>query len=278
MNKSIRESIEEILNSEGTIREKTDKILHLDFIDSDVHELTTKLIEVYEETFEDIIISSLDIEPDIQEISYRNAYLLTEPDNVSKKENAVNQKEKFIRKVEKYLNTKSKGLEENEEVEVETTPPATEEKKEEVVTTTQEPYSIDDLYIKPSVITNTEIPKLTQEDNKSYEVYNPYNSFVRNDSFRYEERIMQIKTKFQAIQDDLIKRVKLEEAIANEEAKYEEKIRIFLAKLEQEKQEGLLSIEKEKQERLSTIENEIRNIDMNLENSLNSISRDRRIM
>ncbi len=269
---SIMEEVNKIVESKEDIRDKTSKILELDFSDSDIDDIAEAIINMYEDAYDEIYLSKEEIIEDIREISYRNAYLsMVKDDNNSKKEDALNQKDKFIKKILRLIRNKTKGLKENKGE------PTTKQDEETIwvpeSVAVEENSTTDETKDKtPSTIIYPEIIDDTKKDNTPNPLYdyNPVNGPINNntsynyvdpnpnynymgnyidDSLSLTEQINRVKARMRAIEAEEIHRIELEY-----------KKRTIINNYNKRKEEILANLEKEMQKELAQIDYEINSL------------------
>ena len=276
---SIIEELNNITNDEGTAKEKASKILNLNFTEEDVDKITEAIVQLYQDSFNEIDLDDNDIDDireNIAEISYRNSYLLNDSNNDSKKDNAIEQKQSFIRKIEKALRIETKGLKENEEIEGyddmkkdnnriddffqkeeenETYPIAIDE--EGNVVDLDPAYNYQPRVNKDGTLTMIRVDSDKKEEKQTLDhALDFFDDPKPNKQDSKKDRIERIKNKYKALEEAEIKRIDLEERKDNLEKEYEDKKADMLKKLEEEKNDKLNSIEKQIQD----ITNEILSI------------------
>ena len=258
---NITEEIKKITNEEGTAKEKASRILNLNFVEEDIDKITDAIVQLYQESFDEIDLDDNDIEElreNISEISYRNSYLLNDNNNDSKKDNAIEQKQSFIRKIEKALRIETKGLKENEEIEKEDDsmkkddnkiddffPFEKDEETETYPTAIDEDGNVVDLdpayNYQPRVNKDGTLTMIRMDSNKKEEKQTTDHTLDYFDDYKpskqdsKKDRIERIRNKYKALEEAEIKRINLEERKDNLEREYENKKADMLRRLEEEK-------------------------------------------
>jgi len=261
------DEVKKIIESKEDIRDKTSKILELDFSDSDVDYIAETIINLYEDAYDEIDITKEEIEEDIREISYRNLYLSMSIENKdSKKEDAINQKDKFIKKIQRLIRNKTKGLKENkgesvmkpeeEPIIVEEAPVIREEDiKEENPSTIVYPEIIDDTKDEKTIAPiyeYTPVNNVSPDNNYSFVESTPsfnYMSGYTDDSLSLTEQINRVKARMRAIEAEEIRKLELEYKKRNIVKNYEKR-----------KQEILMSLENEMKKELAAVDYEMNNL------------------
>lgn len=263
---SITEELKRIANGEGTAKEKATKILNLDFIEEDVDKITDAIVQLYQESFDEIDLDDNDIDElreNVSEISYRNSYLLNEDHDNPKSENALEQKESFIKKIQKALRIETKGLKENEEIEDDIVLENNKVEDKEMFNGKPEieddayPIAIDEegnvVDLDPSYnyqpkvnkdgsLTMIRIGNDSKEEKNTFDFFDDVKPVNRSSK---KDRIEKIRNKYKALEEAEIKKIDLEERKDNLEREYENKKADMLRKLEEEKNNKLISIDNE---------------------------------
>ena len=265
---NITEELKRIANGEGTAKEKASKILNLEFIEEDVDKVTDAIVQLYQESFDEIDLDDNDIEnlrENIREISYRNSYLINEDHDDLKSEDAIEQKDSFIRKIEKAFRIETKGLKENEEIEDDIM--LEDNKEDDIVVEPVEnegyPIAIDEegnvVDLDPSynyqprvnkdgTLTMIRVGNDREEKQSNDRGIDLFDDFKAAKQPSKKDRIERIRNKYKALEEAEIKKLNLEERKDNLEREYEHKKADMFKKLEEEKNDKLVSIDNEIQE------------------------------
>lgn len=284
----MKQEIAKIIEGEQSISEKLERILNLEFVDNP-SEITAAIVSLYEEAYDDIDITEEELEEDIKQLSYRNSYLLSNPENDAKREDALNTKDRIIKKIEKMMKNKTKGLRENKMKKEELTLkddsvvyPIDENGR---VTTVEEVRPVE-IYSSRNTGKFDTTPKydwtqgsdLFQQDQEknSFGVFQtppligdtpitfPHTQAT---SDRYEDRISQIRNKYKALEEAEIRKEELTQAKDDIDQKYREEF----DRIQRE-----LNMRKERE--LSEVDKEIKSIQDAIDSQLASIARGNRAL
>ena len=277
----MEQEIAKIIEGEQSISEKLEKILNLEFVDNP-SEITTAIVSLYEEAYDDIDITEEELEEDIKQLSYRNSYLQSNPENDAKREDALNTKDRIIKKIEKLMKNKTKGLRENKMKKEELTI-----KNDSVVYPITEDGTVTSVEeVKPVEIystRNTErfdtTPKYDwtqgsdlfqqEKEQSNYGVFQtppligdtpitfPHTQVTEE---RFEDKIDMIRKKYKALEDAEIRKEELTRRKEEIAQKYTQELERIQRELSNRKEQELSDIDKEIKSIQDSIDSQLANI------------------